>query len=466
MFQHTIQAIILAAGKSSRFGTGANKLSTLLCGKPMVVYVADICKKLKIPMTFVVGYQHELISNLLTSHLSDELNFCLQTEPKGTGHALLCSQKYWDANYLLVMNGDMPLISEDIIKKLIKKQEETDAEIVFVTTYNADPAITGYGKVVTREGKITIIEAKDAVEDLKNEHCVNAGIYLLKRSCVEKLAEKLTPSSATGELYITEFIKLAGAAGYKVETVMGSFDYLRGINTLRELWIAEHIKRSQLIAHHMDHGVRFSMPHTTHVDCDVEIGAGTVIGAGVQLRAGTILGKNCTVDAFTVIEKSILHDTVKILSHTVISDSIIEEQAEVGPFAHIRNKVSVGKKSVIGNFVEVNKSTIGSSSKAKHLSYIGNGIVGNNVNIGAGTITVNYNGVIKQTTTILDGAQIGSNNSLIAPVTIGENSMTAAGSVITLDVPDNALAIARSHQINKPDYALKIKARHKQQTSD
>ena len=376
MITHSLQAIILAAGRSSRFGTETSKLSTTLCGQPMIVYPAKLCVSLKIPMTFIVGHQHEQIKDILISAAIPEVTFSLQSEPKGTGHALLCSKEHWHSEYLLVMNGDMPLVSKEIIVKLIEKQKETDAPIV------------------------------------------------------------------------TDFIALANNAGYKVETVSGSFDLLRGINTLKELWVAEHIKRSQLITHHMDSGVRFSMPQTVHLDLDVEIGSGSSIGAGVQLRSGTKIGKNCTIDAFTIIEKSTLLDGVTVLSNSLISDSVIEEEAQVGPFAHVRNQSTLGKKAVIGNFVEVNKSTIGASSKAKHLSYLGQAAIGEKVNIGAGTITCNYNGVSKHVTTILDGAHIGSNNCLVAPVTIGKNSMTAAGSVITKDVPEDALAI---------DYVPKLK---------
>ena len=459
MFTQSLQAIILAAGKSSRFGTETSKLSTMLCGQPMILYSAKLCMSLNIPMTFIVGYQREVVENLLISSGIPDITFSLQSDPKGTGHALMCSQKNWHSDYLLIMNGDMPLVSKEIILKLIEKQKETDAPIVFVTAYNADPSVTGYGKVITRDGKVTIVEAKDAQEDLKNEHFVNAGVYLFKRSCIEELAPQLKPSPVTGELYITDFITLANNAGYNVETVSGSFDLLRGINTLRELWVAEHIKRSQLIAHHMEHGVRFSMPQTVHLDVDVEIGPGSFIGASAQLRSGTKIGKHVMIDAFTIIEKSIIRDQATILSNSVISESIIEEEAQVGPFAHLRNHTTLGKKSVIGNFVEVNKSVIGSSSKAKHLTYLGQAVVGDTVNIGAGTITCNYNGVSKHATHIQDGAHIGSNNSLVAPVTIGKNSITAAGSVITKDVPEDALAIARSHQENKLDYAPKLKAK-------
>ena len=457
MITHSLQAIILAAGRSSRFGTETSKLSTTLCGQPMIVYPAKLCVSLKIPMTFIVGHQHEQIKDILISAAIPEVTFSLQSEPKGTGHALLCSKEHWHSEYLLVMNGDMPLVSKEIIVKLIEKQKETDAPIVFVTAYNADPAVSGYGKVIAKEGKVVIVEAKDAQGDLKNEHNINAGVYLFKRSCIEALAAELKPSPVTGELYITDFIALANNAGYKVETVSGSFDLLRGINTLKELWVAEHIKRSQLITHHMDSGVRFSMPQTVHLDLDVEIGSGSSIGAGVQLRSGTKIGKNCTIDAFTIIEKSTLLDGVTVLSNSLISDSVIEQEAQVGPFAHVRNQSTLGKKAVIGNFVEVNKSTIGASSKAKHLSYLGQAAIGEKVNIGAGTITCNYNGVSKHVTTILDGAHIGSNNCLVAPVTIGKNSMTAAGSVITKDVPEDALAIARSYQENKLDYVPKLK---------
>jgi bifunctional UDP-N-acetylglucosamine pyrophosphorylase/glucosamine-1-phosphate N-acetyltransferase len=462
MTSSTIQAIILAAGRSSRFGTESTKLAANLCGQPMVAYPARLCKQLGFAVTCIVGYQKEIVQSLVSAALESEAVFIAQDTPRGTGHALLCSAQDWSADYILVMNGDMPLVSQEIIKSLIKRQQETDAAVAFVTAYNADPAITSYGKVVTQEGKIRIIEAKDAQDDLSLQAQVNAGIYLFKRSFLEEYKDKLTPSKVTGELYITDFIELASNAGLTVVTVTAPFDYVRGINTLKELWVAEHILRSQLIAYWMERGVRFSFPQTVHLDTAVTLGAGTFIGAGVELRGKTTIGQACIIDSFTLITSSTLHDSVQVLGHTVIHDSLIEQEAQVGPFAHIKNQAVIGKKAVIGNFVEVTKSTIGHKTKAKHLAYISTATVGDSVNIGAGTITCNYNGVSKHATIIHDGAQIGSNNCLVAPVTLGKNCMTAAGSVITQDVPEESLALARARQENKIGYVPGLKARLKE----
>jgi bifunctional UDP-N-acetylglucosamine pyrophosphorylase/glucosamine-1-phosphate N-acetyltransferase len=457
MAQSAVQAIVLAAGKSSRLKTGITKLSYTLCGREMILYPISMLHALELPITMVVGYQQEIIKNIIERARID-VNFIEQKEQLGTGHAVMLTKNSWQADHILVMNGDMPLVTAELIQNLIEKHCTQNAAVSCVVSHNTDPSLTGYGRVVIQHGITTIVEAKDFTGDPTATCCINAGIYIFKRSFLEQYAEQLSPNNKAKELYLTDLIGMASKAGLPVELVYAPFDMIRGINTLKELWAAEHIKRSELIAYWMDHGVHFTAAQTTHIDCDITIGAGTCIEAGVQITAGSHIGENCFIDAFSLIQNSVLAPRVIIKPHTIVQDSKIESQAEIGPFAHVRSNSAVGTQTIIGNFVEVNRSSIAEKTKIKHLSYIGDAHIGSHVNIGAGTITVNYNGVTKNKTVIEDHAFIGSNNSLIAPVTVAQGAMTAAGSTITHDVPENALAIARARQINKEGYAQKIRS--------
>jgi bifunctional UDP-N-acetylglucosamine pyrophosphorylase/glucosamine-1-phosphate N-acetyltransferase len=456
-----LQAIVLAAGKSSRFRTTATKLSFALCGQEMILYPLKLLQSLAMPITLVVGHQKEVLYDIIQRAQLDSVSFVEQPHMRGTGNALECSRHHWAADHILVMNGDMPLIHEQIIKNLIEQHITRNAAITFITAYNIDPSLEGYGRVVKENNKITsIIEARDFKGDYTTHCLVNAGIYLFKRSFLQATIEHLPVNPTTGEIYITDLIALANKQEALVATVTVPFDTIRGVNTLKELWTAEHIKRSELIGYWMDHGVRFAAAQNTYIDVDITIGSGTFIGAGAHILKGSRIGRDCHIDTFSTIANSIIHDNVIIHSHSIIRDAEVHSHAQVGPFAHLRNHTVINQKAVVGNFVEITKSSLGAQSKAKHLSYLGNAQIGSGVNIGAGTITCNYDGFTKHTTVIEDNVHIGSNNALVAPIVIGKESITGAGSVITKDVPEGALALARAHQINKEGYAQHLRKRY------
>lgn len=456
-----IQAIILAAGKSSRFNTGSTKLSFTLCGQEMIAYPAKLLAQMHIPMTFVVGFQKQAIKEIIHHHEIPNVSFIEQEKQLGTGHALLCSQSTWNADTLLVLNGDIPLITHEIIEELITKHRENNATVSFVTTHSSDATAAGLGRVITHGNTIEIIEARHCTEEqLANP--LNAGMYLFNRAFLEETLAAIPANEKSGEIYITDLIKKASDSGLTVVTTVAPFDYVRGVNTLKELWAAEHIKRSEILTHWMNKGVRFAAALNVCIDLDVEIGAGTFIGTGAVLTKGTRIGSNCIINAFSFISNTLIHDDVDIKPHSAICDSIIHKGSQVGPFAHLNNSI-IQDSVIIGNFVEVKRSTIGAQSKAKHLSYLGDASVGEKVNIGAGAITCNYNGVSKHETVIKDGAFIGGNCVLVAPITIGQQAMTAAGSVITNDVPENAVAFARARQENKEEYATELRQRWTQQ---
>lgn len=451
-----LQAIILAAGKSSRFKTNHSKLIEKICGQEMILYITKLLSDFEIDTTIVVGYQKESLQMVIDNNHQEKINYVHQEKQLGTGHAILCTQELWQREHILVLNGDVPLITAECIENLYKKHISENADISFIVAHNSDPTLNAYGRVIQSESGIKIIEAKDDTREIADYCCINAGIYLFKKDFLKENINNIVKSKVTGELYITDLINIASEKGFKVETVSASVDIIRGINTLQELWAAEQIKRAEIIKNLMIKGVRFAFAQNNHIDLNVKIEAGTFIGAGVQLYGNSKIGKNCTIEPFVIIQNSIIEDDAIIFSHSVIKNSIVKNGSKVGPFAHLHCNTIIYNQAVIGNFVEVKNSEIGQNSKAKHLSYLGDAQVGSCVNIGAGTITCNYNGILKQPTIIKDNSFIGSNNSLIAPVVIGNSSFTAAGSVITDDVPDFALAIARSKQINKENYAKKL----------
>ncbi len=460
-----LQAIVLAAGKSTRFKTGKSKLVEKVCGQEIILFSIKLLESLHIPTTIVVGFQKESVINTIHEHVTTPVHFVTQEEQRGTGHAVRCTKSNWYADNILILNGDVPLITSDIIQQLYETHQNNNAAISFVIAHNTDTS-EGYGRVVIKDDIVSIVEAKEFTGDANEHCCINAGIYLISRSFLEHYISQLDQHQEKQEFYLTDLVLLASKNKLGVKTISAPFDRVRGINTLKELWSTEQVQRGELINYWMLNGVRFSIAQNVHIDLEVSIGSGTEIGAGVQLRKGTNIGSDCRIGDFSVIENSVIADKAIVHSHSVITDSKIETHAEVGPFAHVRNHALIGTNSVIGNFVEVKKSIIGSKTKAKHLSYLGDAHIGNDVNIGAGTITCNHNGSKKNVTTINDGAYIGTNNSLVAPVTIGKNAYTAAGSTITEDVPSQALAIARARQVNKEGYAQKLREKQIQKKDD
>ena len=458
MILHDVQAVVLAAGQAKRFKTNTSKLVQKICGQEMVLYITYALEQLKIDTTVIVGHQKESVMEVIKANHDCPIQFVTQDKQEGTGHAVLCSKSTWKKDLILIMNGDMPLVTAKIIEQIYNKHKETKATITLAIAHDTDP--TGaYGRIVEKDNTVAIVEAKEFTGDIEDHPFINAGIYLVDRAFLESVISSLARSKVSNEFYITDIIKMASDMGKIISTVVVPFDRVRGINNFKELWAAEQILRSDIINHWMLEGVRFTLPQTNHVDLNVSIGAGTQIEAGVQLLGKTKIGRNCLIQSFSYLNNATIDDDVIVRPHSIIDDSHLETQSSVGPFVHVRNNTVVGEQASLGNFVEVKQSTIGNHSKAKHLSYIGDTTMGEHVNIGAGTITCNYDGVNKHQTHISDNVFIGSNNTLVAPVTIEAGAYTAAGSVITEDVPAGALAIARVLQTNKEGYAQKLQTR-------
>lgn len=466
MSKISLQGVVLAAGKSSRFKTEKSKLATKICGQEMILYCTKLLESLEVPTTLVVGYQREQIEEVVRQAHGDTVNFVLQAEQKGTGHAVQCSRNVWHKEHVLILNGDGPLITPEIIENLAEVHQASGAAISFVTAHNPDPSVVGYGRVITTGNDIKIVEQKHFTGDPQEHCCLNAGIYIVRTDFLQEVIDTIPENEVTHEWYLTDLVHLACEQGRVVKTVDAPFDRIRGVNTLKELWTIEQIIRYDVISEHMANGVRFSAPQTMHIDLDVHIGAGTVVGCSVHLLNGTRIGTNCRIESGTTLKDALIGNDVTIFQNSMVHNSEVADNALIGPFANIRKNSKIAQNAVIGNFVEVSKSSIGEGTKAKHLAYLGNAVIGSKVNIGAGTITCNYDGTHKHVTTIEDGAFIGSNNTLVAPVTIGKGAYTAAGSVITHDVPAGALGIARERQTNKEGYADKIKDADRNTKSD
>ncbi|KKP24394.1 MAG: Bifunctional protein GlmU [candidate division TM6 bacterium GW2011_GWF2_28_16] len=464
MYSINTRAIVLAAGKSSRFKTNKSKLLYSICGQPMILYALKLLKNLGIPTTVVVGYQAEELKELIQKAGIDNVNYVYQESQLGTGNAISITKNSWDQENILIMNGDCPLLTEEIITQMLDGHNNSNASITFLSSHSLNP--DGYGRVI-RDGKhISIVEDRNLTEEQRFVTLINSGIYLFRKDFLEENIDKIEIDSVKKEYYLTDLVKMASDQDLKVKTIPVPYDNIRGVNTLEELWAVEQIQRSNFIKYWMTQGVRFELAQNIHMDFDVEIGAGSFIGTGVHLFKGTKVGKNCTINAFCIIEDSIIGDDSYIHSHSVVQASKIGCNTHVGPYARLRKDVILGDNVNIGNFVEIKNSTIGDNSSAKHLTYLGDSIIGKNVNIGAGTITCNYDGVNKHKTEIKDNVFIGSNNTLVAPVVINENAYTAAGSTITKEVPKDSLAIARTRQENKIDYAKKLKAKSKKETDN
>ena len=430
------RAVILAAGKSIRFNTEKSKLLYSICGQTMILYPIKMLRQINIPITIVIGHCADDVREEINKANIKDIDYVIQKKQHGTGHAIAISRNTWDKENILIINGDAPLLTRDLIENLIKTHNEEKATLTFLSAHSLNPF--GYGRVIKRDGKLSIVEDKNCTEEQSYTTLINAGIYLVSKKYLEENIDKLKKNPVSGELYITDFINMAADQGVKVQTIPVPYDNVRGINTLEELWAAEQIKRSEIIKNLMAQGVRFELAQSIHLDFDIEIGPGSFVGTGVHILKGTKIGRNCTINAFTIIENAIIGDDSHIHSHSVIQDSKIGKNVHVGPFARLRNNTILGDSVNIGNFVEIKNSQLGENTKSKHLTFLGDTKIGKNVNIGAGTITCNYDGKNKNQTLIGDNAFVGSNNTLIAPVKIGKDSYTAAGSTINKNVPSGS----------------------------
>lgn len=451
----TNYAIILAAGKGTRMKSDLPKVMHQVAGITMLEHVFRAVSAIQPKKTVtVIGHKADLVKDVL----AEQSEFVMQTEQLGTGHAVMMAEETLAGleGQTLVIAGDTPLITGDSLKNLIDYHISHKNVATILTAEAQNPF--GYGRIVrNKDQEVTkIVEQKDANDYEKAITEINTGTYLFDNKRLFEALKNITTNNAQGEYYLTDVIGIFKESGEKVGAYkLRDFDESLGVNDRVALATAEGVMRRRINHRHMVNGVSFQNPESTYIDVDVDIAEEVHIEANVTLKGQTTIGRGTVLTNGTYIVDS------KIGQGAVITQSMIEESrladgVTVGPYAHIRPGSELAKKVHIGNFVEVKGTKIGENSKSGHLTYLGNAEIGKNVNIGAGTITVNYDGQHKFKTTISDNAFVGSNSTLIAPLEVGENALTAAGSTITKNVPKDSVAIGRSRQENKEFYALKL----------
>ncbi len=331
----SMQGIILAAGKSTRMQNDRTKLVEKICGQEMILYATKLLRQMQLPTTIVIGYNKQKVVKTITNHHSEPITFIEQKEQLGTGNALAVTSETWNTNHILVLNGDVPLITSNIIENLYETHINQKSAITFVTSYLETPG-NRYGKVITTNNKITIVEAKDLNDPIHKYPWINAGIYLIERKFLQENISFLTTNNAQNEFYITDLVNIANEQNKKIATTKAPFDYVRGINTFEELNDVEQIKRDELINHWMDLGVRFDDLQSTHIDLQTIIGEGSYIGCGVHLIGNTTIGAYCHIHEFCSIESSTIGDNSIVYSHSIIKNTIINKRSKIGPFANIK----------------------------------------------------------------------------------------------------------------------------------
>ncbi len=451
-------ALILAAGEGTRFKSNKIKVLHTLLGKSMLRYVLDCVLKLKPEKVFVVvGYQRKAV---MEEALSDKVGFVVQKKQLGTAHAVLSAKdilaKRKDKD-LLVINADLPLLKPQTLRPFLAFHQRKGNALTFLSAELENP--TGFGRILRSGKKITrIVEEKDASPSERQIREINAGVYLFRVKDLFQVLSKVSNKNRKGEYYLTDTIEILLSQGKKVEVYRTSHpEEIMGINDRYELAKAAEILRRRKIKSLTESGVTVYDPATAWIETEVKVGRDTVVYSSVFLEGKTVIGQDCRLYPFVHIVDSKVGDRVKILSSTMIEESTIHDEAQVGPFSHLRPKSIVREGARIGNFVEMKNAVFGKKSKAGHLSYLGDCTVEEKVNIGAGTITCNYDGQKKYKTIIRKGAFIGSGTELVAPVEVGKNSYVGAGSTITKNVPPGALAVSRGKQVEKRGWSRKKK---------
>jgi bifunctional UDP-N-acetylglucosamine pyrophosphorylase/glucosamine-1-phosphate N-acetyltransferase len=436
-----LKVIILAAGKGTRMKSEKPKVLFDVAGKPMIDYVIDASNKLNPDeIIVVVGNKSELV----TEHLGGKnVSFVHQTEQKGTGHAVMCaSQSLKGFNgKVLILCGDMPLIRHETLAKFIEFAKKSKLSFISVKVRKPE----GYGRVVRGADKavLKIVEEKDANEAEKKINEINTGIYLADSDILLERLDKIDNKNAQGEYYLTDIVN----EGADVFLAEDEKEFI-GINDKFQLSVASKEVWERRAIWHMKNGVEILDFENCYIDEDVEIGPDTVIYPNVYISGSTKIGKMCKIYAGCRIVDSIVEDEVELKDNSYITESFVGKNSSVGPMAQLRPGTKLLGDNKIGNFVETKKAIIGKKSKASHLTYLGDCEIGENVNVGCGTITCNYDGISKHKTIIGDNVFVGSDVQFVAPVKIGSNSLIGAGSTITKDVPEGALAITRGEQRN------------------
>lgn len=448
-----LNTIILAAGYGKRMKSKLPKVLHKVSGVPMIQHVVDLAKCIESDSIIcVVGHGKERVESALEGQ---DLLFVEQAVQLGTGHAVKMAEAYIETGDILVLFGDAPLLSERTLRAFIDHHRVGGYQASLISTIFEDP--TGYGRIVrdTAHQFHKIVEHKDASEAQLNIKEINSGIGLFDALELNEALNALKNDNIQGEYYLTDVFEVIKNKGCKVSAyITNDPTEVMGVNDRLALAEAESYHQNKIKKYWMLEGVTMVSPESIYIEKYVQIGQDTILQQGTQLKGLTIIGEDCIIGPNADIIDTEIGKHVKVKYSTLI-ESKIDDQSVIGPYAYLRPKSIVGKDVKIGDFVEVKNSTIGDGTKISHLTYVGDGKIGKNVNLGCGVVFVNYNGLSKGLTEVDDNAFIGCNTNLIAPVKVGKNAYVAAGSTITEDVPDGALAIARERQVNKTDWSNK-----------
>ncbi|EEP7573117.1 bifunctional UDP-N-acetylglucosamine diphosphorylase/glucosamine-1-phosphate N-acetyltransferase GlmU [Listeria monocytogenes] len=445
-------AVVLAAGQGTRMKSKLYKVLHPVCGKPMVEHVVDQISTLNVDkVVTIVGHGAEKVQE----HLAGKSGFVKQEEQLGTAHAVLQAKEELAGKdgVTLVVCGDTPLIEASTMEALLKYHHEKRAKATILTTVIEDP--TGYGRIIRDDLGIVekIVEHKDATEKEQRISEINTGTYCFDNKALFEALENVSNDNVQGEYYLPDVIKILKdsdevVAAYRME----SFEESLGVNDRIALAEASKLMQRRINENHMRNGVTLVNPESTYIDIDVKIGQDTVIEPGVMLRGKTVIGDDCVVTSGSEIVNSVIGERVNVRTSSIF-ESKVGDDVQIGPYAHLRPESDIHDHVKIGNYVETKKAVVGEGTKLPHFIYMGDAEIGKNVNVGCGSIAVNYDGKNKAKTIIGDDVFVGCNSNLVAPVKVGDRAFIAAGSTITKDVPDDALGIARAKQDNKLGYA-------------
>ncbi|HTL61967.1 MAG TPA: bifunctional UDP-N-acetylglucosamine diphosphorylase/glucosamine-1-phosphate N-acetyltransferase GlmU [Nitrospira sp.] len=467
-----VAAVVMAAGLGKRMHSKHAKVLHPVAGRPMVLYAVELALRVAGDhVAVVVGHQADRVGQVIkqaTEGTNGHMPVAIveQRELLGTGHAVLQTRPVFLESgrplpsQFIILNGDTPLLQERTLRGLLDVHRQQKAAVTLLTAVLDDAS--GYGRVVrssSGESVSRIVEDRDADSVVKAIREINVGTYVVEGDVLFAALQQLQPTNAQGEFYLTDIVQAAAAQGRRVDAVtLEDPDEGLGVNTRGQLAEAEQVVRRQIRRRWLEAGVRMIDPASTWIDAGVTIGRDSVLHPNVILEGSTVIGEDVVVRAGTRITDCIIGNRVEILDHCVCRESQIEDDATLGPFAHLRPHVLVRKGAKIGNFVEAKNAELGEGSKANHLTYLGDTKIGKGVNIGAGTITCNYDGVRKAETIIEDGVFIGSDTQLVAPVRIGAGSIIAAGTTVTQNVPLDSLVISRVMQVTRAGWAAKRRA--------
>ena len=448
-----ITAVILAAGMGTRMKSELVKVLHPVAGVPMLLYPLKAAQEIGCSrIVMVVGHQKDKVEEVVKN---ENVFFAYQEEPLGSGHAVMAAENCFEdfEGDVLILCGDVPLINPRTLESFIRLHEKNSCAASVLSIVIDNPF--GYGRIVRdSKGCFTgIVEEKDATDEQRKISEINTGIYCCKASFLFEALKNVKTDNKQGEYYLPDIISIAVGSEQRVQAIETDDPLeVKGVNDRVDLSEVEKEMRQRINLSHMKEGVTIIDPLSTIIDAEVKIGRDTVVYPNNTIKGKSSIGSGSIVEPNSVITDSVIGNSVHIKPSCVIQEASVSDNAAVGPFAHLRPQANVGEDARVGNYVEIKKSTIGKGSKVSHLTYIGDSIVGESVNVGAGTITCNYDGENKHQTIIEDGVFIGSNTALVAPVRIGKNALIGAGSTITKDVPEKALGVTRVRQVNYNNY--------------